>query len=486
MPALLGFVPDVPKSTPGVMVDCQNIVPTDTGFECGPSALDVMGVGALASACRGGFIGETTAGVRRFFAGTQTKLFEYTSGTWTDVSKAGNYVGSSDNRWSFAQFGNFTIGANGVEGLQATSSGAFATISGAPVAKIVVSVSNFVMAFNTSDGTYGTRQDAWWCSGIFDHTTWTPSLSTQANTGRLVSAGGAITAALAFGEQVVAYKTRSMFLGTYTGGTAVWDFRQVQGDVGCVGPEAVCDVGGAHVFVGDDNIWIYDGVRPRPLADGTVRQWFIENSSPTFRYRTIVQYERRNNRVWIFFPSTSTQNGEPDRSLVYHLVTGRWGIGNVGTGIQAAVTFSAPGISFNTLDTVAATFDELPDISFDSQYWLAGSRALAVFNLSNQAQTLTGPSTGGSWTSNDIGSDTQVTLLDLATITFNQSPTASNCGGATRRESGGEVTYLGGADLIDGQYKLRQSGRWHSLTFNFTGPASMSAYDVRLKPVGLR
>ncbi len=484
MPALLGFVPDAPINTPGVMTDVSDMIPTDTGFESAPAAIDVVGLAALASSCRGGAVVENTLGVRRFFAGTQTKLFEYVSGAWSDVARVGNYTGSSDSRWSFAQFGEFAIASDGVAPIQATSSGDFADIATAPAARIVVSVANFVMALNTVDGTYGTRGDAWWCSGIFDHTAWTPSLSTQANTGRLVSAGGAITAGLAFGQQVVAYKARSMFLGAYVGGDAVWDWQQVHGEAGCAGIDAVCDAGGAHVFVGEDNIWIYDGVRPRPLADGVVRQWWIANSSPVHRSRTIATYDRQNNRVWIFFPSQGSTTGTPDRALVYHMVTGRWG--RADREIQAAVTFAEPGVTFDTLDSVGATFDTLPNVSFDSQFWTAGSRSLAVFSTSNKLQTLTGASNGGSFTCWDMGSDVQVTYLDLATISFNKAPSSSTCGGVTRRVSGGETVLGSAATLRDGQYQLRQSGRWHSLTFNFYGPVTVVSVDVRMKPAGMR
>jgi hypothetical protein len=490
MQQLLGFVPDLPKTTPGAIVECGSLVPSVAGMDGAPTAIDVDGVGVLPTTCRGGAIGESTAGVRRLFAGTQTKLYNYLTAAWDDVSRAGSYTGSTDSRWSFAQFGDYTIAANGIDAMQQASTGDFTDIAGAPVAKIVISAANFVLAFNTIDGTYGTRPDAWWCSGIFDHTTWAPSLSTQANTGRLVASGGQINAALPFGEQVVAYKSRAMWLGSYVGGAAVWQWQQVQGDVGCVGPEAICDANGVHVFVGEDNIWAFDGVRPRPIAEGSVRQWFIDNCSPNYRYRTIVQYEKRNNRVWIFFPSQSSDTGRPDRTLVYHMVSGKWGRADM--AIDAAVAFLEPTITINGLDAVAATIEELPMISFDSAYWISGAQSLAVFNAANQMQTLTGPPSSSSFTLCDIGDDYQVTHLDRFTLRFNFAPdplvsgNISTFGGDVRMVSGGATTAGSAGNLNDGSFRPRQTGRWHVMTFNVYGETSIVGYDYSLKPAGLR
>lgn len=479
MVPLIGFVPDLPQTTPGAMVSCQGIIPSSTGFQTAPGGADVVGVGPLATPCRGGAIGSKTSGERRIYAGTQTKLYEYAGAAWVDRSKSGDYVGSPESRWIFAQFGNFSIAANGVEELQASETGAFDSIGTAPIAKIVCTAANFVLAFNTS-----TAADQWACSGIFDHTTWTPSLTTQANAGRLVATGGAITAALTFGQQVVAYKARSMYLGSYVGVPAVWQWDQVQGEVGCVGPEAVCDVMGAHVFVGEDNIWLFDGVRPRPLADGTVRQWFIANLSPTFKQRTIVSFERRFNRVWIFFPSPGS-SGDPDLALVYQMATGRWG--RADRHVQAVMTFDEPGITYDALDDIAATYADMPDVAYDSEFWNSGSKSLGIFNNLNQLQTMVG-SGDGTWTSWDIGDDDGVSRLDKVRLRWETLPsgTETSCAGSTRQVAAGPLRGGSTSGLADGKFDMRQTGRWHQLTMTIASGGSFSALDATLLPVGRR
>jgi hypothetical protein len=134
-------------------------------------------------------------GTRRVFAGTQTKLYELVSGAWTDRS-AGSYTGSSESRWSFCQFGRYDRCNEPYRCMQSSASVLLLRLHGAPKAKVVVSASNnFVMAFNTNDGTYGQSPDRWWCCAQGDQTSWTPAVSTLANTGRLVAIEGAIQAA---------------------------------------------------------------------------------------------------------------------------------------------------------------------------------------------------------------------------------------------------------------------------------------------------
>lgn len=485
MKQIKGFAPDLPPTTAEVMADCVNIIPTADGNSSAPTPQPATGVAALAAPCRGAVSALKTDSTRRVLAGTQTRLYELIGGAWTDVSRALFYTGSADNRWSFAQLGDATIAANDNQVLQASTAGAFADIATAPKAKVVAAAAGFVVAFNTQDGTYGDQGDRWWCSALFDHTSWTPAVATQATTGRLVAGGGEILAALPIGQQLVAYKERGLYLGSYVGAPVVWQWDQIPGEIGCVGPEAVCDIGGAHVFVGPDNIWLFDGTRPQPIAVDQVRQWFFENSSPQYRYRTIVQHERQNSRAWFFFPGPASSTGEPDRALVWHTVTKQWGFALI--GIQAALTYSQPGLTFDGLGAVGGgTFDTMPGISFDSQFWLAGARSLAVFSPASQLATLTGPAAASRFTTNDLGDDWRATKITSARIRFVMTPSSASVSGFTLANTGSTAVMGGSGTLADGKFDIRQSARWHRLLFTMTGDASFNGLDVDMKVGGRR
>ena len=165
---LTGFAPDLDPTTPGVITECSNLVPTLKGMAGAATPLDA-GVDALPSDCRGAAVLSLLNNSRRVFAGTQAQLLELTGTSFTDRSRAGGYTGSSENRWRFAQFGNVSLACNQTEPIQYALTTAFADIAGAPHARIIETASGFILAFGLNDEYVGgDRPDAWACSGLYD------------------------------------------------------------------------------------------------------------------------------------------------------------------------------------------------------------------------------------------------------------------------------------------------------------------------------
>lgn len=487
MTPLLGFTPDVETPVPGMLVDCTQFIPYLTGMQAAPAPLTPTDVPALVAECRNAAVVTRLDGVRRVVAGTATNLYELTAGAWASRTRAvgGAYTGGADTRWSFAQFGDSTIASNRTDEMQrsTTTGGAFANIATAPKAKIVFTVGAFVMALNTNDG--AEKTDGWHCCAAFDDTSWTPSITTQAASGRLVSTPGALTAGLRLGEYAVAYKSQSLYLGQYVGPPSVWDWQLVPGGgAGCVGQDALCDIDGAHFFVGEDNFWIFDGTRPVPIGDQQVRQWFFNNSDQASRFKTQCVYDRQENRVWIFYPSAGSLVN--DSALVYHLKNKVWGRAN--RNIQAVLSYVANGITFDTLNTVAATYDALPEVSYDSQFWLSGGRALAVFNTSNQLQTLNGAGENSSFTTGDVGNDDRVTLLTRIRLRFASgfAPTAATVQTFHKFNSGDSLTAGDSGSLNDGKFDVLRSARWHRAVVSMTGSVKVTGINPTLVAEGDR
>lgn len=485
MTPIVGFAPDADPCTPGIFTACNAVIPFEAGFKGAPSAVNAT-ADALASACIGAVVATKLDGTRRVFAGSTTKLYELSGTSWLDHTRAvgGDYAGGADTRWSFCQFGDTTLAANLADTIQSSSSGAFADISGAPKAKIVVSAANnFVIAFNTVDGTYGTSPDRWWCCAQGDQTSWTPSVTTSATTGRLVATEGQIQAALPLGDYVVAYKGRGIYLGTFVGSPVTWQWNLVPGgDAGAVGQEAVCDIGGAHFFVGNDSFWLFDGTRPVPVGDGVVRQWWLDNSSPLYRYKTKAIFEKQHKLVRIFYPSATAT--DCDSCLVLHVLAKKWGRSDA--SIQAPLNYIAPGVTINGMDAVASTINALPNIPVDSQYWLSGGQTPAYFNTSNQLVSLNGASQSSSFTTCDMGDDDTVSMIDRVRIRFTTSPTSASATGFYKMNEG-DVFASGPMNAMnDGKFDIRQSGRFHRIRFDFTGDHKETGYDAKLKPTGAR
>ena len=482
MDKLLGFLPDAEPTIPGVITSCVNFIPDQTGMRGAPSASTPGDTPALAAACQGAAIVTKLNDTRRIFAGTQTKLYELSAGSWSDVS-TGSYTGGADSRWSFAQFGDSTLATNLADTIQISSGSGFAPIGYALEAKIIFSVGAFVMALNTSDATYSTSPNRWWCSASFDATSWTPSVSTLATTGQLVSAPGQITAGGRLGEFAIAYKEKAVYVGQFVGAPAVWDWVQAPGgDAGCIGQDAWCDVGGAHFVVGMDSFWIFDGSRPVPVGVGEVRDWFYTNSSPLYRSKTQCVYDKQNNIVWTFYASNTSTTC--DQALVYHVGSKRWGC--VTISIEAALNYISAGATIDGLTTYSATIDGLSSYSFDSQFWLSGGRSLSIFNTSHQLQSLTGVSTTSGFTTGDAGDDDTVSLLSKIRLRFlpGYKPTTANVQSYSKMEAGDGLTTGPTSSMSDGKFDVLQSARFHRAEFTFTGDVRCTGLGAVLIPEG--
>ncbi|WP_422096334.1 hypothetical protein [Variovorax sp.] len=482
MSPILGFSPDADPTTVGVLTACANVIPFDAGFKGAPSPVAV-GVAALVSACRGAVVATQLAGTRRIFAGTQTALYELAGAMWTDRSKVGGYTGSVESRWCFCQFGDTTIATNLVDPMQQSNAGAFVDVPTAPRALIVVSASNnFVIAFNTDDGTFGTSPDRWWSCAQSDQTNWTPAEGGP-TTGRLVSVEGAIKAALPLGDYVIAYKERAVYVGTFAGPPSMWDWTPVPGgEAGAVGQEAVCDVGGAHFMVGDGDFWLFDGTRPQSIGE-PVREWFRTNADPTYRFLTKATYDKQNSLVRVSFPSRNSA-GVVDRCLVYHTKRKQWGLAD--QVVQAPLTYIAPGLTIDGLNTIAATIDALPNVPLDSQYWMGGGQSPAFFNSSNQLASLSGETGASSFTTGDLGDDDAVTMIDRFRVRFTKAPATATATGLVKMNEGEALTIGAVSDINDGKFDLRQSGRFHRVRVDMTGDHRETAFDSKNTVVGWR
>lgn len=484
MDKILGFAPDAEATTAGILTACTNMVPYDNGMAGAPTGISAAGVPVLGATCNGAAVITKLDDTRRVFAGTATKLYELLLGVWTDVSKVGDYTGGVDTRWSYAQFGNGTLAANGTEAIQRSlTSGAFADISGAPVAKIIFSVGAFVMAFNTNDG--AVKQDGWHCCASFDDTDWTPDIATLATSGRLVSASGAITAGARLGEYAIAYKEKAIYVGQFVGAPAVWDWLQVPGgEAGCVGQDALADIGGAHFFVGKDNIWIFDGSRPVNIADGQVRQWFYDNCAPAYLYKTKCIFNRQTNLVWVFYCSLNATS--PDSALVYHVKTKQWG--KVTLSVEAVVDYIENSGTIDGMDATIPTIDGWSVTSFDSPYWTSGARTLAYFDTAHQLKSMVGVCGSSGFATGHAGDDDTVTLLSKIRLRFapGYKPTTATVTTYSTMTEGDAMTQRATGSLNDGKFDVLQSARFHRADFEFTGGVRVIGIGATLKQQGSR
>ena len=491
---LTGFAPDLDPATPGVISDCSNLIPTPRGFA--GEHTPVVTSNALASTCYGMATLLRQDGNLREIAGTSTRLYELSGVTWTDVSKAGGYS-AVNGRWRFTQFGNVSIATNGADSIQGSTSSsvAFAPLAkglvNAPSAQIVETVAGFVMAFNTNDAPgspiYGYSPDRWWCSALYDQTDWTPSVTTQCATGRFIDAPGPITAAKRLGDNMVVYKDRSMFIGTYQGPPIIWGWQQVSSEVGAVSPDSIVNIGTAHIFFGADHFWMFDGSRPVDIGT-PIREWFLANSSSTGRSLMQASYDRKSNLVRFYYTSSGGTLGTLDRCLVYHVPTNRWGRADM--TIEAVSECIIPGVTFDQFGTFNGgswTWDTLPNISYDSDTFASQFGIQGVVDTSHRLNSMTGTPLRSTILTGAYGDDDIYSSLKRVRCRFTIQPASASIITSCAADSATPYsTTTHTASLNGSKFDILQQGKWHRAQFTFNGPFEISAVEFQLQRRGMR
>lgn len=483
MVPIAGYAPDLDPTTAGVLTNCANFIPSLRGFEGAPSPA-TTGIAALAAACQGAGLLVKLDDTTRLIAGSATKLYELATTTWTDVTRAsgGNYGLGTDVRWTFAQFGDVSLAVNKADILQSSSSGAFANVGASvPKATIIETVGQFVFLFDVNDqgglGSYGDSPDRWWCSAKGDHTDWTPAIGTECASGRLTSAPGPLKAGRRFGDSIIAYKERSMFLGVYVGAPAIWDFREIPGSAGALGQYVVINVGTPedpkHIFMGSDDFYQFDG--SRPLRIGTpVRETVYGELNRQFAHLSVALHDEAKARIYFFYCSSG--NTTPDKCVVYNYKTNKWGRDD--RTIEMALQYVSGGTIYNDLGTTYATYADLPNISYDSSFWTARTRIPAIFDGSHLLKTLNGPNVTSSMTSGDFGDENVTMCLSRISPRFLTKPSSANMVNYYRMALGESLsTDMTTAMDARSRFDVMRDAFWHRLRFDFTGPVELAALN---------
>jgi len=142
--------------------------------------------------------------------------------------------------------------------------------------------------------------------------TWDPTLPDyDAGFVELSDTPGAIIDGLAMRDSFQIYKDDAIYAVTYTGRYSVaepiWNFRLVTTSTGIYGRRLVCDIGGQHVFVGDGDIYLYNGTDFKSIADERVKNFFFNNISRTNRDNSYMIFNERTAEVWLCYPEAGNE-----------------------------------------------------------------------------------------------------------------------------------------------------------------------------------
>lgn len=348
---MLDYRPDLDPTTPGLLTDIQDMMPTAKGYKVWSYAtaqtshsLTLGGTESAISSLYATRWLTSPGGI--VIAGTDKDLYvyDYTNG-FIKVSKAGGYslAGSTyqfgeDSTAAFdhCSFGDVLIATHKSvkpqyrSALDLTISTLYAdlgTTVAAPKASVCATANNFVFlgdlgsTWGSAASVVGTPDMVAWCA-LGDHQNWdVPPNAQQGGWQQFVDTPGPITALCRLNDGIVVFKSNSMYFGRYVGsgsGSPIWDFERVSDRIGCIGHRSVVDVGGKLVFVGPEDAYIFDGTPPRSITEGIWETEFKNKTTYLGIAAMWVGHDKVNNCVMIRRPTA------PGYTLLWSYRYNKW------------------------------------------------------------------------------------------------------------------------------------------------------------------
>lgn len=393
---LAEWSPDLPPlGNPGALV-ADNVIPAANSYRSFPNA--VPAANSLGGRCQGAIYARDAAQNVYNYAGDASALYRMVAQSFTVATRlvGGAYTTPVDDYWEFVQWGETVIGVNGSNGdtpQQISLGGAnFVNLSGAPKARHIAVINNFVVLGNISDSVVGVQRVRW--SAINNAASWTVDAATLSDYQDLLGDGGWIQKIVGGENGGFVMQQHAIWRMSFTGSPTIFQFDKVKTGIGVYAPQSVVSVQGMIFFLADDGFYMFDGSTITPIGLNKVDKTFLEDLDSNYVYRVVGAVDPNRKLVLWSYPGTGNTGGNPNRVLVYHWGLQRWsritGVGGAGFNMEFIMSSISSGYTLDGLDAISTNIDTLP-YSLDSSRYVGGQLNLSIFNSSHVLATLNGP-----------------------------------------------------------------------------------------------
>lgn len=212
------------------------------------------------------------------------QIFSVTPSSQTDVSITGYVTSNSEAQWSSARLADliYINREDRVPWYLPSGSSVFAELPNWDStfrAHIIRASNSILIAFNVTKGatnfptmvltsspaTAGNPPASW------DYT----NPATLATQNILAELQGGIVDAQTLHNDVYIYGVNETWRMVYVGGNDIWDYTKVFDNRGSINANCSIEVQGLQYVFGVDDIWVHDGITPKSIADGRVREFIF-------------------------------------------------------------------------------------------------------------------------------------------------------------------------------------------------------------------
>lgn len=412
----------------------KNILPKTGGYVPMPG-LSNLNAEVLPFAPKGAIRAKNDDGTNAFFAAVEDtgvgqnnmELYQFKptdigggviEDRWVDVSNATKYLSLLARRAELVQFGTSVFCASYVNDTQVLDMARDTTFS--RVSKTTPRASHAAVAENflwlgdlfTSD-VGGARNAVQW-SAVNDPYNF-PLPGTDASTAVLAGRqtfegdGGNVQSIIAGSEVVAIFQEEAIWRADFVGGDIVWDFNNVEENIGVLIKGAAVAFQRFVFFISEDGFRIFDYTSSSNIGKDRVNQWFFDNYDDDFPDSVSLARDPGNTQIRVSFAANGN-SGVPNRVIVYDWVLDKFTYGEV--EVHSMIGAGAVPASLDSAD-VALDKDTLEDdltpgdldygiLSFDDRQSGTAKRVIGGFDSTFRLATFNGTNLAGVMETGDL------------------------------------------------------------------------------------
>lgn len=176
---------------------------------------------------------------------------------------------------------------------------------------------------------------------------------------------GRIMAIKKLGDVLYIYKERSIIALTYTGEEdTVFSKEVITTRAGLIAPEAIVELPHMHVFIGQDDVYMFDGNTCTPIGEA-VKDFVYQNIRPDMTDRIFGYYNEESGDITFSFYSTVNTGDNCDKAIIYNPSLRVWSTREMYMTAIGQYSLTQDRV----IDAVNTPYNEMPNTMIDSSLY---------------------------------------------------------------------------------------------------------------------
>lgn len=259
---------------------------------------------------------------------TQRKVYRYNGTTvptseWLDITGGAVFTGGDDDTWNSAVADDNAVFTNGINGVWSwNGAGNIAQLTNTYSGRVIEGFAGRCIIGNVFDGVTTLADRVQW-SGYQAVNQWNAGVDPTAGSNDLTDIPGPVLGLKVGGPQCFIYKRNAIIRMIETGlVTPAFAFQIASPGVGTIAGRSIVAVGGVHFFLGEDNVYAYDGSTPPTPIGFPVRDEIFATLNWSQIRKIFAFHHQARNEYWLFLPTGSST--WPGVAFVYNYIDQVW------------------------------------------------------------------------------------------------------------------------------------------------------------------